>query len=224
LEHIAHDSKSVAHFRCYASPPLTGRYAPIEDIKLQVLNDHYKDTFSQTREYIKIRDKLLVFILLTVALTLLQIYSPKEFSDALSKFVAKKIESNSFSDLSFVGTIVWFLLLGLSLRYFQTVLLIEKQYEYLHELEEYIRKNFIISVFAREGRHYLKDYPLLSDFAHIIYTRIFPMLLILIGFVKIYQELASFKERAFITFIDFIIFITLLALILLYMFPNYSRK
>src|SRR5262249_62355186 len=27
LEHIANHSKSVAHFRCYASPPLTGVYA-----------------------------------------------------------------------------------------------------------------------------------------------------------------------------------------------------
>src|SRR5437870_12474564 len=120
---------------------------PLEDVKLQVLNDHYKDMFAQTREYIKTRDKLLIFILLAMALMLLQIYSPKEFIEAVSKFVAKKIESNSFSDLSFIGTIVWFLLLGLSLRYFQTILLIEKQYEYLHELEEYIRKNFVISVF-----------------------------------------------------------------------------
>src|SRR5262249_6791655 len=30
LEHIAHDSKSVAHFRCYASPPPTGLYAHLE--------------------------------------------------------------------------------------------------------------------------------------------------------------------------------------------------
>jgi len=197
---------------------------PIEDTKLQILNDHYKDTFLYIREYIKLRDKLLIFILLTIAVMLLQIHSPKEFSDAISKFIAEKIESSSFTDLSFIGTLNWFLLLGLSLRYFQTTVLIDRQYEYIHQVEEYIRNNYTIDVFAREGRHYLHDYPLLSDFAHILYVKIFPFLLLLVGIIKILRELPNLRSNVEMTVINFVIFIIFAALILLYLIPSLLRR
>src|SRR6266480_4227520 len=48
LEHMANDSKSVAHFRCYAIAPSTGVYAPPslekERIDHQILNPIFSGT------------------------------------------------------------------------------------------------------------------------------------------------------------------------------------
>ncbi len=51
---------------------------PSEDKKLEVLNDHYKDSFSHLQELLRTRDKLFFLILITITLMLYQIFSPLE--------------------------------------------------------------------------------------------------------------------------------------------------
>jgi len=161
----------------------------MEDTQLQLLHDHYKDTFFYIQEYIKLRDRLFLFILIVVTLLLFQVYSPVESGEAVSQFITKKLELKSPIDITFIGSIIWFGLLSLVVRYFQTVVHIERQYKYIHQIEEQLSAEYANKVFTREGKSYLNDYPLFSSWAWILYTIVFPTLLIVLVIAKIVGEI-----------------------------------
>lgn len=165
--------------------------APMEDTKLQILHDHYKDTFAHLQNHLKTRDRLFFFILVVVTLLLFQVFSPQEAGDAISQFVSQRLELKEPIDISIIGSVIWFSLLAIALRYFQTVVHIERQYAYIHGLEEQLSPNFDNKAFTREGKSYLSDYPLFSSWAHTLYTIVFPILLLVIVGVKIFSEWAS---------------------------------
>jgi len=84
---------------------------------------------------------------------------------------------------------VWFILLSLTIRYYQTTVLIERQYAYLHKLGEELADFFPGAIaFTREGKSYLENYPKLSDWAHTLYTWVFPVLLLIFVTAKIRIE------------------------------------
>ncbi len=120
---------------------------------------------------------------------LYQLYSPVEAGQAIGEFVVSKLDLQTLINSSFIESIIWFVLLSLVIRYFQTVILIERQFDYLHRLEEELNKIFEGVAFTREGKSYLKDYPLFSKWTHLLYTTLFPTLLILVVVVKIGYEI-----------------------------------
>jgi hypothetical protein len=159
------------------------------DKKVEILNDHYKDTIAQITEFRKLRDRLFSLVLLTVTLLLFQLYAPNEAGTTIGEFITKKLEIQSAINIAFIQSVIWFVLLGFVLRYFQTVTNIERQYSYIHGLEEQLGKYFEGNAFSREGKSYLENYPLFSDWAHILYTIAFPSLLIVVVLLKIVNEM-----------------------------------
>lgn len=181
-----------------------------EDTKFQVLNDHYKDSFTHLKTYIQRRDRLFLWILIVITIMLFQIASPKESGEAISQFVVKLLELNEPIDISFIGSIIWFSLLSLVVRYFQMVVLIERQYKYIHMLEEQISSNYDKGVFTREGKSYLSDYPLFSKWASALYKNLFPILLLLVVFIKITNELSPPRDASLTLIINIAIFLGVL--------------
>ena len=161
----------------------------VEEFKMQLLHDHYKDTFFFIQEYLKLRDRLFLFILIVVTFMLFQLYSPASAGEAVSHFITSKLELKSPIDITFIGSIIWFGLLSLVVRYFQTVVHIERQYKYIHQIEEQLSAEYANKVFTREGKSYLNDYPLFSSWAWILYTIVFPALLIVLVIAKIVGEI-----------------------------------
>jgi hypothetical protein len=159
-----------------------------EDAKLQILHDHYKDTFSLLREYTRSRGRVLLFILVVVTLMLFQVASPKDAEIAMSEFVVKRLDLKSPIDISFVGSVIWFSLLCLAIRYFQTVVLIERQYRYIHRLEDQLSPTYDGKAFTREGKSYLSNYPLFSSWADKLYKIVFPALLLFVVAIKMFGE------------------------------------
>ena len=162
-----------------------------DDVKLEILADHYKDTFFHIQEYLKLRDRLFLLILIVATLMLFQVYSPAESGEAVSQFITKKLELESPIDITFIGSIIWFVLLSLIVRYFQTVVHIERQYKYIHQIEEQLSAQYENKAFTREGKSYLKDYPLFSSWAWILYTIVFPALLIVLVIFKIVGDICQ---------------------------------
>lgn len=159
-----------------------------EDKKLEILNDHYKDTFLHIQNTIKTRDRLFFYLLLILTAMYFQMASPQEFDDAISKFFSGKLNGAKLN-VTVARGMVWFLLLSVVLRYCQTVVGLERQYSYIHKLEKELAKFYPSEVaFTREGVSYLKDYPRLSDWAHILYTWVFPAFLLVTITAKIYIE------------------------------------
>jgi hypothetical protein len=159
-----------------------------DDVKLEILHDHYKDSFAHVREYIAVRDRLLFYILIVLTLILLQIFSPQDGGRKLSEFITSKLGLTSQISTAFIVSMIWFGLLALLIKYFQTVICIEGQYEYIHRLEDELSKHYKEEIFSREGKTYSKNYPIFSKWAHIIYRIIFPGLLVTIVLIKIAGE------------------------------------
>jgi hypothetical protein len=147
---------------------------PNEDTKLETLNDHYKDTFAYIQEYRKQRDRQFFLILATITLMLFQVFSPKDAGDTIAEFVSKQLNLSRPIDFSFVSSVIWFILLGLVVRYFQIVVHIERQYDYIHKLEDQLSIVFRNGAFTREGKAYLNNYPMFSRWTAALYTAVFP--------------------------------------------------
>lgn len=161
----------------------------MQEHKLLLLHDHYKETFVHIQGYLKLRDRLFAYVLVIVTLMLFQMYSPSGSEQAISELLSKKFELKIPIDISFLSSIIWFALLSIVIRYYQTVVHIERQYDYIHNLEDQLSPEYNGKAFTREGKSYLKDYPLFSKWAWILYTIVFPILLLLVVVIKIIGEI-----------------------------------
>lgn len=191
---------------------------------LQILHDHYKDTFSHIQQYLKLRDKLFLLILGIITLMLFQVYSPAQSGEAVSQFITKHLELKSPIDIEFFSSLIWFALLSLVVRYFQTVVHIERQYSYIHNLEDILSPYFENKAFTREGKAYLTNYPLFSNWAWILYTVIFPILLSIVVVVKIVGEIQSVERISWLLGINISIFLCVVISTLLYLLLVHFKK
>lgn len=196
----------------------------MEDSKLQLLHDHYKETFAHIQDYLKLRDRLFFFILIVITIMLFQIYSPSESGEAVSQFICKKIELKSPIDITFISSIVWFSLLSLAIRYFQAVVHIERQYTYIHHIEKLLSVQYDNKVFTREGKSYLKNYPAFSCWAWILYTIIFPALLLIVVIVKIICDIRLAGYISLLQTINIIIAVCIVVSTLLYLMTVHLKK
>lgn len=196
----------------------------MQDAKLTLLYNHYKDTFASIQDYLKHRDRLFLFVLVVVTLLLFEVYSPSGFAEAISQFITKKLELKTAIDVSFVASVIWFVLLSLVVRYYQTVVHIERQYDYIHKLEEHLSAEYDGKAFTREGKSYLQQYPLFSHWARILYTFIFPIFLVIIVVFKIIGEFCYLEKNTPLLYINFFIAICIVVSTLLYLLLVHWKK
>jgi hypothetical protein len=144
--------------------------------RLDVLHDHYKETFSYIREREKQRDRLFLVLIGLFALLVLEIQYPAGFGDALGKVKILDAEVDlSVLPLPGLLGVSWVLTFAIALRYCQAAINADRQYGYLHGLEDKISAELgDDALYRREGRSYLEEYPLFQDWAWICYVFLFP--------------------------------------------------
>jgi hypothetical protein len=105
------------------------------------LHDHYKDTFSHIRERERQRDRLFLIVLGVLALLLLQLHHSLLLQQAVTEVTIARLKFN-LSNIPFpvLLSASWMFLAVFLLRYYQVVIHIEKQYDYLHPLESRLSK------------------------------------------------------------------------------------
>lgn len=151
------------------------------ETQLEVLHDHYKESFSYIRGREKQRDRLFLVVLGLLTLIALEILYPTDFDGALGRveILGAQMDISSLP-LAAVLSASWVFTFALSLRYCQVCINVERQYDYLHGLEEKLSKRLEDEqLYIREGRSYLENYPLFSDWAWICYVFIFPLIVTL---------------------------------------------
>lgn len=154
----------------------------MSDVQLEVLHDHYKESFFYIRDREKQRDRLFLIVLGLLTLIAVEILYPADFGGALDgfEFLGAQVDISSLP-LAAILSSSWMFTFALSLRYCQVCINVERQYEYLHGLEEKISKQFeSAQLYSREGKSYLENYPLFSDWAWICYVFIFPLIVVLV--------------------------------------------
>lgn len=154
---------------------------------LDLLHDHYKDSFSLIRSREDQRDKLFLWLLLAYLLMILQIQYPANVHGALGSLSLLGNTVNlQHVPLSLVLDASWVFIAAFVLKYYQIVKYVDRQYDYLHMLEDRISDLLKDKdVYRREGQAYLSQYPRLLTWAWISYTYLFPTALIL-GTIYLY--------------------------------------
>lgn len=164
----------------------------MENAKFNNLCSHYKHTFDIHRASIKQRDTLFYSLLVLLAVFTLQLSSTEVVASIVSEYVTKTTGVKLGNNVDFISTLLWFLLLGFTTKYYQVVIEIERQYEYLHALEEKLNSFYPESkVFTREGEHYLSKFPLFSNWVWLLYTLLFPSLILYCVIMRIITQVAT---------------------------------
>ena len=159
--------------------------------ELDVYYDHYKDTFSWLRKYLGARDKYFWYLVLLMAVLLLNSWLPSDFTKITQVILKRNIGISDFSNFMLIDSLLLFSILSVSIKYFQSNLLIERQYSYLHHIEKKLSRKLDHFNIFREGKAYLIDYPIFSSIVHRIYTIAFPILLMIL---VVYKWVYIFKS------------------------------
>ncbi len=197
---------------------------PNADTRLTVLSDHYNNTVADFKKLGKSRELNLAAILVLLGIMAFQYVSPTQSQSVLTQFAQKKLEVDAAISVDVIASLVWFALLYVAIRYFQSVINIEKQYNYTHQLENELAKQYDGKAFTREGKAYLNNYAIFSDWVHIVYWYIFPMLFTAVITVKIVGEWAASSQNALQVWLNTAIYVSLLVSIVLYVFSLYRTK
>ena len=124
----------------------------------------------------KSRELNFVTILVLLGIMAFQYISPNQSQGVLTQYAQRQLDINATISINIIGSLVWFALLYAAIRYFQSVINIEKQYNYTHQLESELSETYNGKAFTREGKAYLNNYSIFSGWVHIVYWYIFPIL------------------------------------------------
>lgn len=191
----------------------------MEEAKFNNLCSHYKDTFDIHRASIKQRDTLFYGLLVILAVFTLQLSSAEMVVGVVNDYINQTTGIKLGKNAYFISTLLWLLLLGFTTRYYQVVLEIERQYGYLHELEEKLNGYYAeTKVFTREGKSYLSKYPLFSNWVWLLYTVFFPSLIIFSVIMRIYSEVEKMQSIGVNQIIDFVCYLVIATSSILYIY------
>lgn len=151
----------------------------LTDKQLDVLHDHYKETFARIREEEKSRDRQFLALIGLFALLCLEIGYPAAVGGSLgtANILGGELHLDALP-LPFLLNLTWTLTFVIALKYCRITVWVSRQYPYLHALEEQISGEVGGgNLYRREGKVYLTDYPPLLDVSWFAYSIFFPFLI-----------------------------------------------
>lgn len=201
------------------------------DIKLvEVLSRHYTETFDLLKTVVARRDRLFLYILLVIFILLLYMSNPSVMSDWVNSFFSSKVVGNDTTnmtpllDVSVIGVVLLLGLLSLSHTYFQTVLHIERQYDYVYQLEDKLGGYFNDKAFTREGKHYHKYKRKFSSWTKVIFWYLFPILYLLFIVFWLWFLFTTSQTPIGYKVVDFLLTVSILVSLGLYLMATIKRK
>lgn len=178
--------------------------------KIEIMYDHYKDTFGIQKETEKIRNKIFVVLCICILLLMMMTIYPDNIYQNIQEFFDIKLGINIKFELKILELFNWFIILYLTIRYYQTNANVEKNYNYIHDLEDKLEKKHKLTIY-REGRNYLDQYPLFLTISYVFYKYIFPIVFSLCIIIK---NVFNFLNKVNIVFLLISLFISLLLLVI----------
>jgi len=166
----------------------------MEEKKLEIFYDHYKDTFEIQKTYLQRRNNYSLIALLLLVVLSFQISNPEQTVQISNEIIKQHIGEISIN-FAFINSLLLFAFLWIIIMYFQINLIIDRYYKYIQDIEKKLSENLTPFEISREGKTYLKQYPWISYLVHRIYTIAFPLTLILVACVKWKAEINLYKEN-----------------------------
>lgn len=196
------------------------------DKQIEILHDHYKETFARVVQMERSRDRLFLLVIVLFALLTLEIGYPASFKGSVGSltFAGTKIDIEALP-LAALLNATWVLTLAVALDYCRKSIWISRSYKYIHELEETISPHLNArDMYRREGLWYANNYPMLLNASWIAYVFVFPTILLVATVGLIYWELTQIDYRWFHKTFDAVIALVLLAVFVLYQVQPYIAQ
>jgi len=197
------------------------------DAELQILSSHYSETFELTKQAVGKRDRLFLYILIVITLLLLYMSAPTAVSDWLNSFVSHQVGSNNATTIlnsAFIGTILSLGLLSLAHTYFQTVLHVERQYDYVYQLEKQLSQQFEDKAFIREGKHYSENRRLFAVWTKFIFWILSPVLFLVFNIVWLVFVFSAPRPPVIYLIVDSLITLSTLVSLGFYLLAIMKKK
>lgn len=194
--------------------------------KLEVLHDHYKETFAYIHQREKSRDRLFLVVIGLFGLLSLQVAYPFEFNGAFQtvSILGTDIKVGGLPQAALLS-VTWVFTLAISLRYCQDSIAVDRQYPYLHKLEKIISRMIGGGrTYRREGKQYLHDYPLMLNVAWIAYVVVFPAIVIVVSTALIIMEWQKLETPLLHDIFDTLLAIATAGVFYLYRVDPYVKK
>lgn len=191
------------------------------DAQVNNLCVHYKDTFEIHLKSIKQRDFLFYALLCIISLFIVHIFSVDTIHGTIGIIVKDRYGIDMSSYINKIYTFLWCILFGVMLKYFQTILHIERQYKYIKCLEDILCKIYPESgAFTRESTAYANNYPKTLNFIFIVYGYIFPIIFLICISAKILFEWKTCSEIGYLLIPDTIAYLAIITTTTLYIFDR----
>ena len=157
--------------------------------------DHYKDTLSLQQTYLSERNKLTLSLLILLVLSAVFIYEPTMIVEKLNTILDSRVKGLAFG-MKYINTGLIFILLWVLTRYYQTVVKIDRIYDYLNDCEKKLSGDKDEYQINREGVYYFKSRPKMDIVLNFCYGYLLPVAIIVLATIKIVKEISwatSFK-------------------------------
>ena len=188
--------------------------------KLELLYDHYKDTYGLVKDAQSNRNKTFLFLNIALVINLLFVIEPTSVIIIATSWLKESHGVDIRLQVEIFQVFLWLILLYFTMRYVQVNCYIERQYRYIHQLEKSITDKSEIKI-DRESENYLGDYPFVLKGVHIFYTWIFP---ILFGIAIAYKIIIEIRNSAFGIPVVFSCIIFLCCLVLFFLYFCFLHK
>lgn len=192
----------------------------MSDTSINVLYDHYKETYNIIATQIEKRNKYFIFTFIVILIQLLFAVSPYSFVQLIIEFVNEEYKIDISNQFEAIQTFMWILLAIVTLRYYQTHMFIERTYSYIHALETQISE-MLHEKFDRESTNYLKDYPIILNFCNIIYKFFFPSFSLVVLICKYISEYINHNFGLYLI-ADSLLFVICVTLNVTYLIFNFK--
>ena len=155
---------------------------------MEIYYDHYKDSFQEVKAHLQKRDQYFILNALFLFASMFTAFNPAYVQEASNNI--GKLKFGVDLNLAFytINSIFVFLFLWFAMKYYQTVLIVENLYIYLHNVEDKLSSTIKDFEISREGKSYLDPYPILKSCIHYFYFIVYPLVVISLSIIKIYAE------------------------------------
>lgn len=166
---------------------------PSKDKELDVLYDHYKESCSTLSSNLRVRIRLVLAILIVLTLMVFQGTDPDNANTLASEWLGSQATGNTslkvHLDPRFISFLLWFALSSLLVQAYQKSLLIEKQANYVRDVEASVDQ--LLGSWKIGGMRLKRpDYFRYSNY---LYFWGFLLISTVISFGKLWLEVGSLK-------------------------------
>lgn len=191
---------------------------------IEIIYDHYKETFSLSKEAQARRNKNFVILCVLEALSFLILIKPEKAFEIIADGINSELDLTLSLGNSIIQTLIWILIAYVSIRYVQDMMYIERQYGYMDKLEKKISASIDYhNLFSREGDHYKESYPMVLNFIDLFYKMLMPILFIIINSVHIHREYMLEKMMTWALACDTILYVAIFIIMWFYFFEIHSK-